>query len=426
MLPVLYKFVFDTQFSQVMLYVFCVGLVAYAAWSGWRGAPWGKDGKGQPVEPTREERKSRAIKYALGGVALSFVGMYYSLKSVPLIGAGKGEGIPIHTYGVLVGGGFIAAVTVGSWLAQREWPGELGLKRRDQFLDMSFYLFIGAMVGSRVLFIIVNWKDYSNNLGKIFDLGGGLVFYGGLIGASLTAYWYAKKNDIEFPRLADLAMPTVSLGQALGRLGCFGAGCCWGDVAPQGTKLAVHFPGPAAQNLFGGPAGTASLAWQTQSTDQRWVLESTGQIFHEAVPGAIRISEWATQHGHTLGVWPTQLFESAGQLALFALLLFMRRYRRFHGQIFGMWLIAYAILRTSVELFRGDVERGTLHGLLNYLGATGLAAKVPLEAWYNVSTSQFISICMFALGATVLYRGFKGWNDKRPSIDVGSLQPSVG
>ncbi len=56
------------------------------------------------------------------------------------------------------------------------------------------------------------------------------------------------------------------------------------------------------------------------------------------------------------------------------------------------------------ELFRGDLERGTLNGLLNYLGLTSLAQKVPLEAWYNISTSQFISLCMFALGATILYR----------------------
>jgi phosphatidylglycerol:prolipoprotein diacylglycerol transferase len=57
-----------------------------------------------------------------------------------------------------------------------------------------------------------------------------------------------------------------------------------------------------------------------------------------------------------------------------------------------------------VELFRGDLERGMLHGLLGSFGWTGLAARVPLEAWYNVSTSQGISLCMFALGATLFYR----------------------
>ena len=57
-----------------------------------------------------------------------------------------------------------------------------------------------------------------------------------------------------------------------------------------------------------------------------------------------------------------------------------------------------------MELFRGDIERGTLNGLLGDLGFTSLARQVPLEAWYNISISQFISLCMFALGLAILYR----------------------
>jgi phosphatidylglycerol:prolipoprotein diacylglycerol transferase len=113
------------------------------------------------------------------------------------------------------------------------------------------------------------------------------------------------------------------------------------------------------------------------------------------------------QHGTTLPVHPTQLYESIGQFVLFVSLLFLRRYRRFRGQITGMWLMCYAVLRSTVELFRGDVERGTLHGLLTSIGGLPLADKVPLEAWYNISTSQFISICMFTGGAIILYRGGK-------------------
>src|SRR5262249_492628 len=107
---------------------------------------------------------------------------------------------------------------------------------------------------------------------------------------------------------------------------------------------------------------------------------------------------------HSLPLHPTQLYESIGQLCLFLGLVVARRYRRFHGEIFAIWLICYAILRSTVELFRGDLERGTLNGLLTSLGLTSLAEKVPLEAWYKFSPSQFISLCMFALGATILYR----------------------
>jgi phosphatidylglycerol:prolipoprotein diacylglycerol transferase len=95
-----------------------------------------------------------------------------------------------------------------------------------------------------------------------------------------------------------------------------------------------------------------------------------------------------------------------GQLGLFVGLLWLRQYRRFHGHIFSLWLMAYAVLRTTVELFRGDAERGTLHGLLTDK-APSLAHWVPLEVWYNISTSQFISLCMFTFGATLLYQRSK-------------------
>ena len=423
MIPVLYKLSFDTPFTRIIGYLLALALVAYAAWSGYRGARGPLNAKtGEYAAPGRNEQLQRTLLYGVIGVVLAGVGLYYAMPEVPLLGKGKGEGIPIHTYGILVGSGFICAVTVGGWLAQREWLGEEGDRKREQLFDLAFYVFIGAMVGSRVLFILVNWKDYASDPKKIFDLGGGLVFYGGLIGATITSYFYAKKNKIEFLRLADLAMPAVSLGQCLGRLGCFSAGCCWGDIAKPGTRFAVMFPGQAVKNLFGGPSGTPSLAYSSQVSDSRYVLESSAQIFHQAVPGAVKISEWAARHGHTFPVHPTQLYESVGQLCLFLALLTMRRYRRFHGQIFGMWLMCYAILRSTVELFRGDVERGTLNGLLNYLGAPSLASRVPLEAWYNLSVSQFISICLFSLGATVLYRKSREVM-AQSALEVGNLAP---
>ncbi len=424
MLPVIYKFMLDTDFSRVMLYLVALGLVAYSASSGWRGATGTLDPKtGKPTEPSADDRKRRAITFGLIGVALAGLGLYYALPEVPFFGHGKGEGIPIHTYGVLVGSGFICAVTAAGWIAQREWPGEEGLKKRDQIFDLAFYVFIGVMVGSRVLFILVNWKDYASQPSKIFDLGGGLVFYGGLIGGAITAYWYAKKNDIEFLRLADIAMPVLSLGQALGRLGCFSAGCCWGRVTGPDNKFAVHFPGEAAKNLFGGLGHTPSLAWQSMHTDSRYVNLATGEITHQAVNGSVEIAQWVTEHGHTLPIHPTQLYESMGQMVLFVVLLTARNYRRFHGQIFAIWLMCYAVLRSSVELFRGDVERGTLNGLLNYLGMSSLAQSVPLEAWYNISVSQFISICLFSLGTALLVSKARVLR-AQPAVDLNALAAS--
>lgn len=405
MLPVLYKLDPNTPLKQAIVYILALAVVLFAAWSGWRGAhglPNPKTGEFNP--PHRKDQLNRALLFTAIGIAIALVGLYYVLPANTLLGK-KGEGIPLHTYGLLLAGGFIAAVSLSAKLAEREWPGAEGERKREQVLDLSFWVLLSALIGSRLLFIIVNWKDYAAEPRKVFDLGGGLVFYGGLIGAILASLVYAHRNRIEFLRLADVAMPTISLGQSIGRLGCFSAGCCWGDVAAKGFPLGVHFPGAqAAKTLFGQVTGTSASAYATQAADTRWVVESTGQVLQHAVPGAVRISDWVAQHGHTLPVHPTQLYESIGQFCLFLGLIVARRYRRFHGEIFAIWLIGYAILRSTVELFRGDVERGTLNGLLNSLGLNSLAEKVPLEAWYNISISQFISLCMFGLGLSILYR----------------------
>lgn len=484
MLPVLYKFRFDTDGSRVLLFVFALALVAYSAWSGWRNAG-GVDEKGRPLDATPAQRRDRALMYGVLGVVLAAFGIFYATDLVvPMLGKGKNEGVPLHTYGILLGAGFLSAVTVAAFLARREWPGELGLKRRDQIMDLAFSVFVGGIVGSRELFVLVNWKDYiarkpaeaystvidlivlavlglaiafrsklskqlankvvenaglwflyvlgggrvvlsllmgSGFTGVTDMLGGGLVFYGGLIGAALASVWYCIRNDIQFMRLADLAIPTVSLGQAFGRLGCFSAGCCWGKTASPDAPFQVHFPGAhSTKTLVGTTSDTASLAWSSMADDTRYVVEKTGEVFQQMVPDAVQISQWVREHDHTLGLHPTQLYESFGQMVMFALLLTARRWRKFHGQIFGLWLMGYAILRTSVELFRGDRERGTLNGLLKSNGLDALASVVPDTAWYNISISQFISLVMFSLGAFILVSGLRS-RAAQPKVDLAAL-----
>ncbi|QSQ20990.1 prolipoprotein diacylglyceryl transferase [Pyxidicoccus parkwayensis] len=431
MLPVLFRFTFSALWSQLLLYAVALGTVAYIVFNGWRGALGPLDSKtGTRAPATSMDRLLRAAAFGAIGAALAWYGLKYALPAGAFPGA-KGEGIPLHTYGVLLAGGFIAAVSVAGRLAQDEWRRVKlvdgtwvdveGPKRREQVMDMAFWALVGGIGGSRLLFVLVNWQDYAKDWTQVFSLGGGLVFYGGLIGAAVACWFFARANGMDFLRLADVCIPTVSLGQCLGRLGCFSAGCCWGDVAPSDAATAVHFPGSGvAQDLFGQVSGASSLAYSSQAEDVRYVVEATGQILHEAAPGAVRMADWVAAHGHTLGVYPTQIFESVGQLILFVGLMYARRFRRFHGHILSLWLMAYAVLRSTVELFRGDVERGTLHGLLESLGAHGLADAVPLEAWYNISTSQFISLCMFAFGAVLLARGGRS----RAGEAAGGLGPT--
>jgi phosphatidylglycerol:prolipoprotein diacylglycerol transferase len=418
MLPVFLDIRFDSPASQKLLYLIGAFLVVYGAWSGWRSAQGEIDPKSHvPAPATARDRAMRAVKYGVIFAIFVRVGFYYALPAGQFLGK-RGMGFPLHTYGLLLMTGFLCAAAVCGRLAEREWPGEEGKRKRDQMQDLAVWVLVGAFAGSRILFMLVNWQSTVASLPTItanFPVGlvdwlfGGLVFYGGLLGAMGTSWWFARQNGIPFLRLADVAIPTVSLGQCIGRLGCFSAGCCWGRPAGGGLPWGAKFPGAAgARDILQHLTNTASLAFDAESRDTRWVVESTGEILHAQAPGAVRLSQWVAEHGHTLPLHPTQIYESIGQLVLFVALVVARKYRRFQGEVFALWLMAYAVLRTTVELFRGDAERGTLHGLLESLGMTDLASAVSLEAWYNVSTSQFISLAMFAAGVTLMVRGLRG------------------
>jgi phosphatidylglycerol---prolipoprotein diacylglyceryl transferase len=264
--------------------------------------------------------------------------------------------LPLHSYGLLIASAFL----VGIWLAQRE------ARRRGQdperLADLAFWILVAALVGSRVYFILVNWDDYfgagrvlvSTPFGRIPRLlafwEGGLVFYGGFIGAALTALWYMRRQGMAFLPHADTLIPSVAFGHFLGRLGCFSAGCCWGEVAHGHLPWAARFP-------------PASLAYQT----------FTSRAHPEAFLAADRLS--------TLPLHPVQLYEAFGELAIFLVLVTVVRPRKvFHGQVLAAWLLMYAVLRTVVEVFRGDVERGVVAGL---------------------GVGQWTSLAIFAVGAAL-------------------------
>jgi phosphatidylglycerol:prolipoprotein diacylglycerol transferase len=263
--------------------------------------------------------------------------------------------LPLHTYGLLIAAAFL----VGIWLAQRE------ARRRGQdperLADLSFWILVAALVGSRVYFILVNWNDYFGDrammatafgrIPRIFAFWeGGLVFYGGFIGAALTAWWYMRRHRMAFLPYADTLIPSVAFGHFLGRLGCFSAGCCWGGVAGGHLPWAVRFP-------------PESLAFQTFAG-----RDNPGQFL-------------AADHLHTLPLHPVQLYESFGELGLFLVLVLLVRPRKaFHGQVLATWLLCYAVLRTVVEMFRADVERGVVRGL---------------------GVGQWTSIAIFAVGAAI-------------------------
>ena len=263
--------------------------------------------------------------------------------------------LPLHSYGLMLALAFIVAI----WLAQRE-AVRVG-QDPQAVADISFWILVASLVGSRIYFILVNWSDYfgagawvTTRVGRIPRLvaiwEGGLVFYGGFIAAVLAAWWYLRQKRIPFLPYADTLLPSVAFGQFLGRIGCFGAGCCWGRAADPHLPWGASFP----------PESLAFQSLAQRADPWRWL---------------------AADHLRTVALHPVQLYESAGEFLLFLFLVFVLRPRkRFHGQVMAAWLMLYALLRTATETFRGDLERGV------YLG---------------LGAGQWTSIAIFAAGVAV-------------------------
>ena len=211
--------------------------------------------------------------------------------------------VTIHTYGFMIAIAFL----LGLWLALRQAVRE-GLPK-DKITDVGFYALFAGIIGARVFFIATNWQYFSvHPLDMIKIWEGGLVFYGGVIVAAPVAIWYARKQGLLLWQTADIWAPSIAIGHAIGRLGCFCAGCCYGK--PTDLTWAVTFSDPES-------------------------LAITSVPLH-----------------------PTQLYESAAELLNFAILVIIRRRKIFHGQLFWMYVLNYSIIRAVIELFRGDIERG--------------------------------------------------------------------
>src|SRR5262245_60041803 len=152
---------------------------------------------------------------------------------------------------------------------------------------------------------------------------GRLVFYGGLVGASLACVLYARLKKIPLWKLADVLAPSIALGYVFGRFGCFLNGCCYGQVCH--LPWAVRFP-------------YESDAWKGQ------VAQGLINRMDQALP-----------------VHPTQLYESFLSLGLYLGLAWLYRRKKFDGQIFAVYLMSYAVTRSIVETFRGDYTPSHVH-----------------------------------------------------------------
>jgi phosphatidylglycerol:prolipoprotein diacylglycerol transferase len=216
--------------------------------------------------------------------------------------------LTITSYGVMVALGFLA----GLWTASRRGPH--GGIAAEKVLDIGPWLIIGGILGARILHVTTYWSEYAGKpFTEVFMVWhGGLVFYGGLVGASLACILYARLKKLPLWKLADVLAPSIAVGYVFGRIGCLLNGCCYGRECH--LPWAITFP----QESRGAPSG---------------------------VP-----------------LHPTQAYESLLNLGLYAVLAWLFRRKKFDGQVFAAYLVGYALERSFVELFRGDYPQHYLGG----------------------------------------------------------------
>src|SRR5215204_1508251 len=150
---------------------------------------------------------------------------------------------PVNTYGVLLALGMLLALFVASKLAARD-----GLPR-ERIYDLGLWTLIGGLLGSKVL---MYFTEENVQILSLDFLRSGGVYYGGFIGGFLALVVLIRWYKLPFWKVADAFAPGVAIGQAIGRQGCFAAGCCWGK--PTGVPWGVEF-GELAHRITGVPTG---------------------------------------------------------------------------------------------------------------------------------------------------------------------------
>jgi phosphatidylglycerol---prolipoprotein diacylglyceryl transferase len=216
--------------------------------------------------------------------------------------------LTIYTYGVLAALGFL----LGLWYAYHR-ASRVGLDP-NRVWNLGIYGILVALAASKVWLILSDWDYFSANPRQIFSIAtfqSAGVFYGGILGGLLWVVLYTHFQKMSFLAVLDLAAAPVALGHAIGRLGCFAAGCCYGR--PTRLPWGITFTNPVAGKISGTPLDVS--------------------------------------------LHPTQLYESAAEFLNFAILVWLGAKRRLTGQIVGAYFMLYGIERGTIEFFRGDPGR---------------------------------------------------------------------
>ena len=229
--------------------------------------------------------------------------------------------LTIHTYGLLVALAILTALWMGSRLAKTRSIAT------EKVMDLTFYAVLAGFVGARLFYVVLNPSLFRGDwLGALRVWEGGVVFYGGFSGALVAVLFYIRKHHLPAGEILDILAVVAPLGHAIGRVGCFFAGCCYGKPS--------------------------DLAWAVTFTDPMTL----------ARPG--------------IPLHPTQLYEFAANLMIFALLFTLHRRRAFSGRLFLVYVMIYGIVRSIIEIFRGDPRGFLFDGMLSTSQAMGMTSAV--------------------------------------------------
>jgi phosphatidylglycerol---prolipoprotein diacylglyceryl transferase len=223
-------------------------------------------------------------------------------------------GFTIYSYGVLLAAAYLLGLQFALIRARSR-----GLDR-ERVMDLGIWIIISALVGAKLLLLVVDYRPFLANPRTIVDLlRSGGVFYGGLIAAVTVALAYIWRHRMPMWTTTDVFAPGIALGHVVGRLGCLLAGCCFGR--PTSVPWAISFHDPNAFATSGTPLGVS--------------------------------------------LHPTQLYEAGAEaLILVFLLAFERRGRPFPGRTFWSYMLLYGVSRFIIEFYRGD-PRGTVFDALS-------------------------------------------------------------
>jgi len=295
---------------------------------------------------------------------------------------GRPIGLRIYGYGLMLVLGFLAAVGLARWRARRfgEDP--------ETVTSLGLLALAGGVVGARLAFVIERWDSQfahlPDPLAEVVNItSGGLIYYGGLALAAVLVVVFLRVRRLPIRRYVDIVAPSLMVGLAFGRVGCFLNGCCYGGRCSEHFPLAVRFPYAArplvtvreGKNIFGGasvsPAyqhyAAASPGGAGPAVPQWLVREDALGAPVLKMPAELTAEEALRAEAlRSPPLQPAQVYAAVNAFLLAGLLLAFSRLRRREGQTFAVLLILYPVTRFVLESIRGDNAHDVLHLALTH------------------------------------------------------------